>query len=364
MRVLGHSKMATHNDDKPPTASLVNPLYYPSYIDQIPSKKLQEYYTSDELLKLIKSLQVEVVSNIELCHDLWNDFAPQNTLFDTWEFRCAFYNAYKHAPHFIVLKNNEGPVAVLPLWYEKDENRYVLFGSVWQEENSFLVKEPLFTPLLLSVCPSPLYLNALTQETVKWSLDYMDFELDDPKYILDLTTLNSVDDFLGMFKKKRRYNWRRDWRIIEGKKPTIHIDRFSDFGSLVSLSKQRFKSKGEETDWEDERRVEAFAQVIELGKKKKSYEIRMISVEIDNKIAAVDLITMYKNCYYPLKCGYDVGQFPGIGNYVNLIEIKDALSLNMKKMDFLEIDYGWKSKWFDEIPLYKYEKDYKHPDEG
>ena len=41
---------------------------------------------------------------------------------------------------------------------------------------------------------------------------------------------------------------------------------------------------------------------------------------------------------------------------MNLFEIEDAVNLGMEKMDFLEIGYGWKEKWFEAIPLLKYEK--------
>lgn len=359
MRSLGHPKSEKHNEDKPPTVAAQFLSYYPAFINEIPSKQLKEYYTKNGHLKLIKSLKVQVISDIDTCHALWQEFSPYNTLFDTWEFRLAFYNGYKYKPHFIVLKTEQENYALLPLWYEDDEKRYVWFGSVWQEETSFLVKDPVFVPLLLSVCPSPLYLNAMTQDSLKWASEYIGFTEDDPKYILDLTTIQTVDDFLAMFKKKRRYNWRRDWKIIDNLKPEIHINKVFNLDQLIELSKRRFKEKGEETDWEDMRRIDAFRQVVSLGQKNISYSTRTITVTINNQVAAVDLVAIYKNCYYPLKCGYDVAKFPGIGNYVNLFEIKDALSLGMKKMDFLEIDYGWKSKWFESVSLYKYEKDYK-----
>lgn len=157
---------------------------------------------------------------------------------------------------------------------------------------------------------------------------------------------------------------RRDWKLIESKKPEIIIDNYSNLDKLIELSMIRFAEKGEDTDWEDKRRIEAFKQVIELGRQAESYTVRMITVKIGDAIAAVDLIAIFNGCYYPLKCGYDVSHFPGIGNYVNLFEIKDALSLNMKKMDFLEIDYGWKNKWFDQIPLFRYQKDYNADEVG
>lgn len=354
----GQSKFELTEEEKPPPVMGQLQPFYPYWIKESPKPQLKDYYTKNGHLKLVKSLKVQIVSDLHRAKELWDEFSPKKTLFDTWEFRLAFYNGYKYTPHFILLKTEAEHQALLPLWYEADEKRYVFFGSVWQEENNFFVKDPIFSPLILSISPTPLYLNALSADSIGQTNDFVEFESDDPKFILDLTTISSVEDFLATMKKKRRYNLRRDWKLIDSKKPEILFDNFSDLDSLIDLSIKRFAQKGEDTDWEDPRRTEAFRQVVALGQKGESYKIRMITVKIGGEVAAVDLIAMYNDCYYPLKCGYDVANFPGIGNYVNLFEIKDALSLGCKKMDFLEIDYGWKNKWFDQQPLYRYQKDY------
>lgn len=365
MKPLQQSKFDNLDDDKPPTVVGIttNLLpFYPYWIKETPPSNLKHFYTKNGHLKLIKSLKIEIISSIDRCYNLWQELGNHNNLFDSWEFRFAFWKGYKYTPHFILLKTENENMALLPLWYEADEKRYVWFGSVWQEENLFFAKDPLFVPLLLSICPSPCYLNAISPNAISRIGDFMEFKVDDPKFILDLTSINSLEDFLKKMKKKRRYNLRRDRRIIESQNPEITINNFSDFNALIDLSIKRFAEKGEDTDWEDPRRIESFRQVIELGKLEKSYSVRMLTVKIDNIIAAVDLVAIYNSCYYPLKCGYDIRHFPGIGNYMNLYEIEDAIKLGMKKMDFLEVDYGWKNKWFDEVPLFKYEKDYSSED--
>lgn len=330
--------------------------FYPHYFQNILTQKQQSYYQTNGHSSLLKSLQVGVVSQIDECHQLWKRFSPHLTLFDTWDFRLAFWKAYHHTPYFIVLKKDLEEFSFLPLWYEEDEKRYTWFGSTWQEENKFFVKDPLFIPLLLAICPSPALLNAISTELPLWVEKVIKLKRDDPKYILSLNVIRSADDYLATLKKKKRYNLKRDRRIIEAQNPRIIFDGFSDFETLVNLSIKRFQEKGEDTDWEDSRRIETFRQVIKLGQRGCAYKVRMLTVVIGNKAAAVDLIALFNGCYYPLKCGYDVKNFPGIGNYVNLLEIEDAISLGMKKMDFLEIGYGWKDKWFEEVPLLQYEK--------
>lgn len=330
--------------------------FYPYFFKNNLNTALQQHYSKNGHLKLLKSLQVEIVSDIERCHELWSQFSPYKTLFDTWDFRYAFWLGYHHQPYFIVLKNDSENLAVLPLWYEDDQKKYFWFGSWWQEESSLFVKNPLLVPPLLALCPSPVLLNAINLETALWAKDFVDFEADDPKYVENISQMHSVDDFLAEFRKKKRQNLRRDRKAIEAQHPVVTFDNFSDFDHLVRLCQERFAQKGEEADWKDPRRVGTFRQVINLGRTGKEYRIRMISIRIGDKVAGVDLIAIYDGCYSPIKCGYDVKNFPGIGNYVNLLEIEDAIRLGMKKVDFLEISYGWKDKYFDAVPLFKYER--------
>lgn len=302
----------------------------------------------------LKKLQIEIISDIGSCFELWKKFSPRKTLFDVWEFRLAFYKAYKYKPYFMLLKNRSEELALLPLWYEDDTRRYCWFGGDWQEEVRFFSRHPRHVPVLLSLAPSPLLLNAITQDATRHLKRKVRFEEDDPKYILVLRKFRSHEDYLATIKKKPRQNLRRNRKRIEAQNPRIVIDNLSDFEHLVRLSKERFKQKSEETDWKDPRRIEAFRQVIRLAGK--SFKIRMITVLINRKVAGVDLIALFEKCYYTLRCGYNVKDFPGIGSFFSLLEIDDAIGLGMRKIDFLQESYEWKDVLFQTVPLFKYEK--------
>ncbi len=333
-----------------PSSEVVNS----SIVDFI-HPNILEFYKRNDLFVILKKIRTELFTNIYDCKRLWYEFSSLNTIFDTWEFRYSFWKGYKHKPHFIVLKNNGENVGLLPLWYEKDKHKYFWFGSWWQEENNFFVKDEIYTPLLLSICPKPVHLNAISLDGVIKSKNFFTFKPDEPKYILKLRGFLSVEDYLMKLNSKKRYNLKRDRKLIEKVNPRIILNNFSDFELMIKLSKKRFFEKGEETDWEDPRRVETFKEVIRQGLKGKSYNVRMITVKIGKRVAAVDLVAIYKKTYSPLKCGYDVKNFPGIGNFMNLYEINYAIMLGMDTIDFLEIDYGWKDRFFDAVPLFLYE---------
>ena len=305
-------------------------------------------------------LTIQVVTQLEECQSLWRKYIAPQSLFDTWEFRYAFYLGFRHEPYFLLLKDQQDQVvAMLPLWYESDTKHYAWFGSWWQEDNKIFVTKREYLPFLLEAAPSPLILNAIEAAWLEETLpnwQNFNFQLDFPKFILDLSLHHSAEEFLSCLKKKKRYNLKRDRERILAQNPQFYFDRDSDLEMLIKLSTQRFEQKGEEASWVDPRSSESFRQVVKLGREKKSYQVRLISVEIAGQIAAVDLVTLFNGTYSPIKCGYDVENFPGIGNFLNLFEIDDACSLNMKKIDFLEMSYGWKEKWFQGVQLYKYQK--------
>jgi hypothetical protein len=297
---------------------------------------------------------IEIVSKIDECFKLWTEFSFLKNIFDTWEFRFAFYRGYGYKPYFLLLKEKLENVALLPLWYDETKKKYTWFGSDWQEEVRFFTKDINYIPILISAAPSPLYLNAIAKDSIEPIKNKIKFEYDDPKYILNLEGLKNHEDYLMTLKKNRRRNLRKDRNRTLKQKPEIIINNFADFNYLVELSKKRFQERGEDTDWQDLRRIETFKEVIKLADR--SYKKRMITIKIGKKVAGVDLVCLYNNTYFTLKCGYDVKNFSGIGNFINLVEIDDAIKLGMKKIDFLQNNYGWKSQYFEPVPLFKYEK--------
>jgi CelD/BcsL family acetyltransferase involved in cellulose biosynthesis len=217
-----------------------------------------------------------------------------------------------------------------------------------------LTKDIDYVPILISAAPTPLYLNAISKDQVEKLKNKVNFGEDEPKYVLNLKNFKNHEDYLMTLKKNTRRNLRKDRNRILKQNPKIVINNFSDLDILIELAKKRFKERGESVDWDDPRRVETFKNVIKFSGK--SYRARMIKVTINEKAAGVDLVCLFRKTYFAVKCGYDVSQFSGIGNFVNLYEIDDAIKLGMEKIDFLQNNYQWKNKYFTPLPLYKLEK--------
>ena len=87
-------------------AIIRNPKYYPYYYRRVLSRDLQAFYRSNNFFRLIKQLHIQVIDNINDCYQLWEEFSPYESLFDTWEFRYVFWEKYQYKPHFIFFKTD------------------------------------------------------------------------------------------------------------------------------------------------------------------------------------------------------------------------------------------------------------------
>jgi len=333
------------SDENNPPGLGVN-YFYSSFFDVQRVKPLD---TKENLLQIKnQNICVRIETDLQICHQLFEEFSPKKTLFELWGFRYAFYLGRKNQPVFLVFERENQPIGLLPLWYEKEKDELRWFGSWWQEANTFWFKQRSLIPIACSLFPSKILLNALylTPRTAQ----KMGFLADDPKYLLDLVQYPTIDSFLQKFNRKKRYNLRRDQKIILSHHPKTYINRFADIENLFKLSISRFKNKDGSAFASKERR-ETFRQII---KQAGEYEARIISTEINHKIVGVDLVALYKGVYYALNGAYDLENYPGLGNYTNLLLIQDAINLKAKSVDFLEVSYGWKESWFESIPLFQF----------
>lgn len=298
-------------------------------------------------------LSIKIVTDLASCRTLFEAFSPKDSLFTTWDFRFAWYAENLTKPVFWVFSQKEKPVALLPLWLDLSTNRFVWFGSDWQEDNTFWTFDKNLIPVMLANCPRNTYLNALkvSPETVQ----LLNLKPDDPKFVLDLTNINSLDDFLSRFDKKKRYNLRRDYQNISNQGVEVIKNRFTDIDNLIRFANCRF---GDQSLWTPPI-TKAFQWL--SSHQSSQYRMEMLTFQVGQLLAGFDLNFIYKDTYYAAKCGYDVSGFPGIGNFATLTDIDIAIKSGCKKIDFLQsvgglVQRPWKADWFTTIPLYKFSK--------
>lgn len=331
-----------HDDPKPPGLDYLYSSFFDSQTILPPSK-------GSNLCQLKQqNIAVRIETNMETCHQLFEQFSPKKTLFELWGFRYSFYLGDKNRPVFLIFERNSEPLGLLPLWYEKSKDELRWFGSWWQEGNTFWIKDKSLIPIVISLFPQKVLLNAI--QIAPRTAKKLGLLADDPKYLLSLDDYPTIDSFMQRFNGKKRYNLRRDLKKIQSKNPQTVYNRFEDLEVLFDLSIKRF-AKRDGSPFEDEGCKQTFREIINQATE---YDARLISTEIGGKVVGVDLVAFYKGVYYTLQGAYDLKKHPGLGNYTNVLLIEDAINLGMKSVDFLEISYGWKEDWFQPVPLFQF----------
>lgn len=325
----------------------------PYLLPKIPSNKI---FYENGLSKIIHGLHLKVHSHIEECAVLWEKFSPKQCLFDLWDFRYSWWQGYQCTPYFYTIYEGKKPLALLPLWYDSDKKRYEWFGSDWMEENQFFAQDTELINVLLKLVPQSFHLNSI-ENMPSLLLDEVKVTDDDDKYFQRITRFSRIEDYLATLIKKHRYNLKNDYLKILSLNPRIETIKgdgsVNEFDHVVKLSLQRFNGDVK-SDFRFKEDVEACRAIL---RNSALYQYKFIKVFVQDYLAAVDLIVSYKDTYYMLIGGAnDVERFSGIGNFMVYYEFADAIKNNFAVVDCLQVDYGWKHKYFSAKKMVEIEK--------
>lgn len=339
------------SSEEPPGKGLFLPL-----TQLIPQTKENKYYYTNGLSKLIPRLMLKVHSHIDECFELWEKFSPKKSLFDLWDFRQAWLEGYGHTLYFYTLYERDVALAVLPLWYDAEKKRYEWFGSNWMEDNAFFMNDEKFIDVFYAIAPRPIHLNALEIPShLNKRKIFSELQKDDPKNIKNIVGIDSIEELLSGMQKKERYNLKHDFLRIKAMNPRVEVVSRKDqksFDIMKKMNISRFVKLGDDSDLMDKKREAAYRAIINHAD---SYKVKFIKVYIQKYLAGIDMVITYKDKYYMMKGGSDINRFKGIGNYLLYKEFEDAIRTGSSLIDCLQIDYGWKHRYFDQRDVYVWE---------
>ncbi|MEI8229555.1 MAG: hypothetical protein WCG83_00270 [Candidatus Peregrinibacteria bacterium] len=290
-----------------------------------------------------------IESNIDYCRALWDEFSPRRSLYELWEFRMPFYEVYGFAPAFVVLPDK----GMVPLWFHPEQKRYLWFGDTgdefnWQEDNAFWVRESCDIEELLSHLPRPCLLNSCAELLRHQIGERAVLTSQNSKSVLSLSAIGSVDDYLMTLPKKLRSNVRHDQRVITAQSPIISENHLEDLDAMIGWNRAKFT----DSPWHDEKMLACLRKLVDPTRPK-PYKVHVLSVRIGGVLAAVDCAFSWNSIFYPLFCGSDVQRFPGIGHFMNLLDIQFALDHQTTSLDFSEVEPETvKAKLFPTVPQY------------
>jgi len=342
-------------------------LPFPYPVNLLRESPWEEFVEQNGYISLSRKLNLKIYSDFSEIKELWEEFSPDESVFDLWDVRYSFWEGYKFAPYFISLQRGKGRreemLGILPLWFNTDEKddgggddanasdgqKYVWFGSNWPEDNVFFCKNEELIPLLLIIAPKSLELACIRPKKEYEFLKELPglSNEEEQKYFLDLSHTSTLENYLKALKKKKRYNLKRDRKKILKLKPQTVINNKAHMEELFRLSINRFREQFpdeplEHSAFEDERRKNVFRSLMNNAGK---YQFRLISTVIDGIVEAVEFGLVYNQTYCALNAGANISKYSGIGVYSNLLVVEDAIKLGCKKIDFLEGDNNWKESW-------------------
>lgn len=302
---------------------------------------------------------LKIVRDIDSCERLWNDFSPKNSIFDLWTFRKAWVEGFKYSLEFYELKKDDIAVGLLPLWFNTKSKQYEWVGGEWPEDNTFFVKNNTDLTFLLKNAPKPLSICALLPFEEIQNLSAVGTIEKDSflKYVKDVSQYKSFEELLNSFEKKNRQKLVKDYEHILEYNPQIALINTNDpkyFDLFISLKNLRFNDGVENSNFFDNKEhIRTFKQIIKNGGE---YQVRILSIHIQKKLAGIDMILIYKGKYYLIGGSYDTARFSGVGNAALYLLFRDALQLKCTLIDCLQEDNGWKHRYFDGKQLYFFEK--------
>lgn len=294
-----------------------------------------------------------LVTDLSACEKLWRCHIKAESVSDLWEFRICFHRHFGNSPHFLILEDTQGIAGILPLSIVDGTETAVFFpgelwqGKTWLERTPIYLREKDLFKDLLSLCPGRSLLRYIDLER---ETPCSEMDLDEIGYVLYPKRLNyDLMRFKQRFSNKK---FKAISKVIESYKNmgcVFHLNRMKDFDVLVDMNIDQF---GNQSFMADPRFRESFRDAMEFLYSSKL--LRMVSVEINGIIAAVDLGALFRGVYTVFIGGTN-RNFHGIAKLINMYHIESSINERFHKVDFLCGDFHWKKLWhLDPEPLYKY----------
>lgn len=293
-------------------------------------------------------MDFKICKNINKCEALWKSFSPNERLFDVWDYRECFFDKGEHEPHFIVGYNDGEVEGFIPLVFVKSKNQYNYFGGWFTaERNSLFVKYKTKLLDFLEQCPENTYIEGLDPKEG----NYYKFLSDEYTHYLDLSRYDySFETYFSSLDKKRQKNLRHELKNLPEYK--IYYNRVRDFKRLVELNIKRYE---DDSKFHDRTITNGISKLIKLAHEKGILD--MISVEINNKVEAVDIGAVFKGRYYALIGSSNYQKIQNLGKLMTILDIKSALTKKARFIEFGATADHWKNMWeFDKDMLLKFVK--------
>ena len=301
--------------------------------------------------------------NTSICTDreearrLWEDYWPQSCLFDLWEVRACFDDAFQRPPYFLAAHEGAKCCGIMALSWIAEGNYFGHFpgeiwhGKTWLEQNKIPAGSPDVFQLLWDMAPNTTdvrYLNnpGRLAESIPFALDEVGY-LFYPRQVE-----YSLDAYWQGFSGKSRKKLKQEINRLEAPGVSYRYDSLADIDLMFRMNLESF---GGESYFSDARFLKAFASLAAWLHNNRM--LRVTTLLIGGEVAAIDMGAVWRNTYAVL-AGGTRSEFPGVAKLINLHHLEWSCRQRFSFVDFLCGDFNWKNRFhLTPRPLYQMKKE-------
>ncbi|NOX40203.1 MAG: GNAT family N-acetyltransferase [Alphaproteobacteria bacterium] len=300
-------------------------------------------------------MKLHVCEDLEEGRQLWKDLWPDKDVFDCWQVRHSFQQAFGRSPHFIVAEALGRPVGLLALSWIEEEGYYGCFpgetwqGKTWLEQNRIPAMSRTIRQGLWEAAPENTELRYLHDEM---TASLPGVTMDEVGYIFYPQRFKyDYNAYWGQFSGKSRRQIRRETEKFEAMGCRYHVNEWDDIGWMFEMNLATFKQR---SYFHDSRFLNGFDAMLSFLAEQGM--LRVTTIRIKGHRAAVDVGAVYRN-HYTVLAGATDPEFLGIAKAINLFHLKWGCSRRFEQIDFLCGDFGWKARFhLQPRPLYQVNK--------
>jgi hypothetical protein len=300
-------------------------------------------------------LKVRICEDLDEAERIWCTHWPTYHVFDLWSVRACFQEVFNRQPHFLVAEENGNIEGLMALSWIEDEEYFGHFpgetcqGKTWLEQNRILARDSKILRALFKNIPSGSRLRYLIRDSILFGdappvEDEIGYVFYPGKYD------NSFEAYFQSFSPKSRKKLGKEIERFQEMGVSYRYDRIQDIDLMFQMNLDSF---GDLSFFSNPMFYKSFEKL--LLWLQTSGLLRITTVLLNGEVAAVDVGSVWNGSYTVLAGGTNQG-FPGIAKLINFHHMEWACRNQMKSVDFLCGDYGWKERFhLSSRPLYKIE---------
>jgi hypothetical protein len=292
-----------------------------------------------------------LISDLNEAEKIWRALSPDEMIYDLWDFRFPFYKIYSYPLYFYTVYDDDEPVALLPLQFNKEWGGLEFIAEELAYDNKPFIKagyEYLIPELFndLNIRTKIFDIAGIDDFTKNLPLE------ENSVYFYDISEFKDFDYFLlsAFPNGRKRYNFKRLFTNLErDHEVKVVYNNFSDLELLMDFNVKYF---GEESYLRTTEERQPFFDLIKLP-----FNWNMITIEVDGKKLAISLSLIYKDIYYYLIVGSDITEVPDAFKYLTKVNLEEAIKNKAKIFNCALGRGGWKEYWhLEKYPQYEFIK--------